>query len=526
MPLINGQKMACEPCIRGHRSTKCTHANERLMVPVRKPGRPLSACPHPSAQPCSCAAVTAAIPRKQKCNCGGSQPAPVHVKHEEDAAGAGGGSTTPPSFSKPSAVFRVQKSGLKAALGKKPSIDATGLERMDASQLNVLPMYGAAVPQPMAMPGAVPAPISDMPMYGSLRLTPTESRRSPDSALFPIFPFSVWNPPISGPLPETAAAADQSTNLSTRSSAPPTSAGCCGGRSNGTNGNGNLQASMSVPAASGHGGAGAKSCCSTTTTTTTTTTTESRGLAPKSESMPPLSPTGLQSPTGIMGPPTSAHLTMSSGGYPYYSQPTIFSYPPQFGSFLQPLQPEQWRDMMTRVNYEQPMAAPNPPAFEMPPAPGPGVPNDATWTSHQCTCGPSCQCIGCAAHPYNNATQNYVRSAWSTMMEDEQNMHPPTNGRANVGMNLHQESFASRTSSGRETPAAGLVEGGIASASPPQTPSDASTAAPEEQTLSASDYFFVSYPFRDSCAGDTSNCPCGDDCQCIGCIIHGSGRVP
>ncbi|RAL59213.1 hypothetical protein DID88_006668 [Monilinia fructigena] len=43
--------MSCEPCIRGHRSTKCTHANERLMVPVRKPGRPLSACPHPRDQP-------------------------------------------------------------------------------------------------------------------------------------------------------------------------------------------------------------------------------------------------------------------------------------------------------------------------------------------------------------------------------------------------------------------------------------------------------------------------------------------
>jgi hypothetical protein len=51
------------------------------------------------------------------------------------------------------------------------------------------------------------------------------------------------------------------------------------------------------------------------------------------------------------------------------------------------------------------------------------------------------------------------------------------------------------------------------------TPSDSSSA--EEQSLPASDYFFVSYPFSsDGCGGDTNNCPCGDECECIGCTIH------
>ncbi len=61
MPVINGIKMAwfvdalpplpsfapdllvrmySEPCIRGHRATTCNHARERIMLPVRKPGRP------------------------------------------------------------------------------------------------------------------------------------------------------------------------------------------------------------------------------------------------------------------------------------------------------------------------------------------------------------------------------------------------------------------------------------------------------------------------------------------------------
>lgn len=34
-----------EPCMRGHRSSKCNHT-DRILVKVRKPGRPLSSCPH------------------------------------------------------------------------------------------------------------------------------------------------------------------------------------------------------------------------------------------------------------------------------------------------------------------------------------------------------------------------------------------------------------------------------------------------------------------------------------------------
>lgn len=45
MPLINGCKYSCEPCIRGHRATSCAH-NDRVLVEVRKPGRPLQSCGH------------------------------------------------------------------------------------------------------------------------------------------------------------------------------------------------------------------------------------------------------------------------------------------------------------------------------------------------------------------------------------------------------------------------------------------------------------------------------------------------
>ncbi|KAK8097693.1 uncharacterized protein PG998_013179 [Apiospora kogelbergensis] len=65
--------MACEPCIRGHRTSVCNHGQERVLIAVRKPGRPLRQCPHPPDRSCSCKPqpplVTAALPRKRKCDC-------------------------------------------------------------------------------------------------------------------------------------------------------------------------------------------------------------------------------------------------------------------------------------------------------------------------------------------------------------------------------------------------------------------------------------------------------------------------
>lgn len=41
------------PCIRGHRSSKCKH-EDRVLIEVRKPGRPLTTCPHPAGSTCNC----------------------------------------------------------------------------------------------------------------------------------------------------------------------------------------------------------------------------------------------------------------------------------------------------------------------------------------------------------------------------------------------------------------------------------------------------------------------------------------
>jgi hypothetical protein len=199
------------------------------------------------------------------------------------------------------------------------------------------------------------------------------------------------------------------------------------------------------------------------------------------------------------------------------NDPTVFTYPPTYGSFQNPLQPSAWRESTRNNDYAQP-PGPNPiaAARSMPYHP-PVLPGPAD-TIHSCGCGDTCQCVGCAAHPYNNATQDYVRSAWASMSGERfgevyTNGHPPptpsTNGHS--GEN-------------------GVIppQNGEPGSSPTaHTPSSTTSGNGEEQSLSASDFFFVSYPFSaDGCGGDTMSCPCGDDCECLGCTIHRQPGIP
>ena len=111
------------------------------------------------------------------------------------------------------------------------------------------------------------------------------------------------------------------------------------------------------------------------------------------------------------------------------------------------------------------------------------------------------------------------------MMDDPQRTqahssagYTPVNGHGNGEMPTTNGSGATTV------PTVGPAEGTVSPVAP-QTPSEAASGVSEEQALSANDFFFVSYPFGDSCAGEQASCPCGDDCQCLGCVIHNNSEV-
>ncbi|TVY58725.1 Protein GRISEA [Lachnellula suecica] len=523
MPLINGMKMACEPCIRGHRSTKCTHANERLMVPVRKPGRPLSQCPHPGGQNCMCGSVTAAIPRKQTCHCGdGSSPAPTAqivprtTSQEVDAL-----SPTRPSF-------KIQKTS-RPQSGRKQSFDPANFERMDMNSINVLPFeQRGQVPMGMALPEgyAVSAPPPQMygyaPQYASMQ---------------PQYPVPMQPPPMPHEMShpheiQTNGFANgiRSRNGSYAVESPVTptihtngngikatnGGSCCAPKStsNGANGESKLASnggSCCAPKQNGHSHSSSNgssnsdpeepqvsSCCSS---------------KPPQLKEEPLS----MSSTPIHMSPATPHQMLPQSGMPLnaalYQQflpPNTYTYPPTYGSFQNPLQFADWRQGIRSNNYTQSQ----PPVLTNGALPfGAPLMPESMETVHTCGCGDGCQCVGCAAHPFNNATQDYVRSAYASMSV-EQPRELYTNGQPTPITNGN-------------TP---MQPQNVDPVSSPtaHTPTSTTSGNGEEQSLSASDFFFVNYPFSgdDGCGGDTMSCPCGDDCQCLGCTIHRQPSMP
>lgn len=467
------------------------------MVPVRKPGRPLSACPHGRDQQCTCGSkgVTAAIPRKQTCRCGHESLDTAAVPPQSNGASI---SEAP----LPTRVaFKVQKNIARQSPSRRPSVDAHNLERMDINQLNVL---GAGVHFPAPSPTVNGFGVPNALAYGYA--ASYAGMHMPAAAM------------LRHPLPLVNNDAGTGTAISTHSSAngeieEATQADTASVPNVATSGSQHCCAPDPPPAMPSLSKSLNGSCCkakvespvvdSTAASTSLskapkgsccTSKAEKPGAAEHSSSVTP-----AQSPH-LSSQPQIAHFQPALPT-PHFAHATMFAYPPTYGSYQHPLQPAEWRNGIKAMTYNA-----FPSSYVLPGS-SLGVSDFATNmdTIHACVCGDGCQCIGCAAHPYNDATQDYVRSAWASANEIQtprDSMDATTNGldaSPNEDGDNHQR------------------YGG---------PLDSTATSPtsDEQSLAATDFFFVTYPFAsDACGGDTHSCPCGDECECLGCTIH---RIP
>ncbi|KAK0707466.1 hypothetical protein B0H67DRAFT_312006 [Lasiosphaeris hirsuta] len=487
MPIINGQKVACAPCIRGHRSTKCNHYNERPMVPVRKPGRPLTTCACPPAKPCSCGGVRVAIPRKQKCGCG---PDSTHETQSTPQDPSPTESPTSPTRSS----FRVTKpaSGPRPN-GRKQSFDPVNLHRIDPATVNLLSPNGHGIDvSTVAMAGNnIVAHVSPVGYGGYGAGHPFMPPTPPD-------PFSPIQALVYGqPLPydiglqfsqahplltqevkaeEENYSSSHATGLITPMLAPST-----------VNGVGQVAelGPPLIPTATGNAVTG--SCCSSNKET------------PRFNSGDLSTAPQVYEKQAISQFQPSIDLKQQNLPPPFNFQ-TTFTYPPEYGSWHHPINPEMWSEVASQPNLSL--------GSSLPAAPINGDTQDL-GTSHECGCGEGCKCVGCLAHPFNDEMFDYVNNAYT---ENKGNTSNGGGGGCCGG-------------GGHAAPTRTQV---VVPESPPdaKTPSDGSGLG-EEQALSAGDYFFVNIPLRDAaCAGNEYSCPCGDDCDCIGCEVHNALPVP
>ncbi|KAI1807842.1 hypothetical protein F4811DRAFT_418556 [Daldinia bambusicola] len=472
MPIINGQKMACEPCIRGHRSTKCAHLGDRMLLPVRKPGRPLSTCPHPPGKSCQCRNVTAALPKGGSCRCGGSPPSktngtPAIVKAEPP-------DNAPLSPTK-QASFRIQKSTAKPNRKQSADASASALQRMNANSLNligtssILPTSSANIISSSDYTNYIPPLQNRNHQYPPYPQIASRLDRPLDSSLLTL---SNGLSNISSPQCSINGVPDHSNNstVSSETMASGTSGSPYHTPTSST-GDSSQELSSDQPG----------SCCSRRVQQSQPVQTQIQfqnqaqaGSQQSSGMMGYISqvPTADGSMTAQFPPQVSAEQQV----YPmnHFHQPALYAEQASFGTYHFPLQQSQWEQLVANL---LPQIDPNG-----------GV--QGSYTSHVCHCGPECDCLGCPAHPYNQATCQYIRDIMAFQEE-------PINGK--VDMN---------SSSIPDPPLA------VSDASPPPIHSPADTESPgaNDLNLSPSEFLFVDYGH--------GMCGCGDDCACVNCMIH------
>ena len=159
--------------------------------------------------------------------------------------------------------------------------------------------------------------------------------------------------------------------------------------------------------------------------------------------------------------------------------------------------------------------------------------------AHNCNCGDACDCLGCAAHPYNATTRNHVQSLGDLLAHGDNDQQPGSRPRSPCG-----SPFAGNTEVHSMDPGINprLV---VNVPSPPVsshyrvsvlplTDDDVmSSAEPYSGAhvplFSSSGYYTMEFPMESlgSCTDISGSCQCGDDCACIGCLTHtGHNGIP
>lgn len=453
-----------------------------MLVEVRKPGRPLSSCPHPSGS-CSCERVVInyTIPKSSECAC-------------------------PSERAQPTATV-AGNSRIKKSRRKSTAINASSLEKAIRAGQDTETDASSATHTPTERSGS-----NDASPLSSASSTP---RLLPEH----IGASSCCKPKLVQPLVQQAS--------------------CCGSKAK------QLAEPVEV-----------KSCCS----------------GPK--------------------PQANAIDNSQTNAYQHFGQQFQLQLPPQF-------QPPHYQ------NYH-PHASPPPPAsllfglsapiynhaaaayqqatsISMSPAMSGPVSSHISSTQpgqhvpeHNCHCGESCSCFGCAAHPNNATMMEYVRlmaqfqytGGFGTMPPPLYDMptyphHPgfgaeafnslpqgmstptPTQLSFQPGMDMSALSNVSTAISGpwqqAPVPAPAIPESQFLEPSTyaTSTPVDGQlllktdeiVATPvadspgdgkdeETPTLSPSSYFWNQMVLP-GCNDASGTCQCGDGCECVGCLTHG-----
>ncbi|OJD16432.1 hypothetical protein AJ78_03419 [Emergomyces pasteurianus Ep9510] len=497
MPLDEeGAKWSCEPCVRGHRSSKCQHF-DRLMMKVPKAGRPLAKCPHPKGT-CSCQKLYAfmvRIPKGSTCLCRPLYQVPMVVTEAGALAQPAPG--LPSSVTPVSSRSRIQKRPRRQnSLQAGPELVAKGLNTMDLPPNGYKAAMGH-MPNPTA--SNVQSPFNEH--YFQHISTPTEYQHNQT-------PNGGFN--IQG---SYSAQPHSGTELQ-----PATNGGCC-----------TAQTPTESPSEQHP-----QSCCST----------KSPKAPEHNVKLEEASPSEILSRLAPHYRPTWEHRPFSTIGvekYTHNQNPTL--HIPHSNSF-------------TDFSVHEPSSAPAT-GYSSPNTSRPhrsltdpmghftlsrihdlgfktnNVPNDSH--PNNCDCGDSCQCLGCASHPFNSTTRQHIQQMGFLMTSagndqgSESNCHtrrpsfdsPPTSADFDC-----EDGWPSNNQF--HSPGQAHWNGPRCSVAALDKPGSSATAPAVydpnqgQMLMQPAAYYELEYPvgLLDHCTNTTGTCKCGANCSCVGCLTH------
>ncbi|PYH99645.1 hypothetical protein BO71DRAFT_437237 [Aspergillus ellipticus CBS 707.79] len=487
MPLDEeGAKWSCEPCIRGHRSSKCQHF-DRMMIKVPKAGRPLARCPHPKGS-CSCQKLYAfmiRIPKGSTCLC-----RPMYHVSPETAESAPA-PTTPTPSSTPNKIQKPVKRQIKTApenLTKAlSSIPEFGKQHAE-SEMNGMPTRSYSYPTQEHGLNA-----SHDVLNGEPKKLVTTSRQVSDQN-------------GEGTIPQGSSCCSRKPQPPTQTPAPQAQRSCC-------------EAPKSLPDNVNNGTILGSSDYFHAQKFKDNDTSHSSNSIPSISTWQDFQATRQSHYMQPFSLPFSQPELPPMPGHMTHIEPNSveFSYPQPLNGHarFQPSIPQQHSDS-TQIAF-------------------PKTEETGCDATHDCSCGDGCQCLGCASHPFNNTTRQHVQEMGRlvTLNDDEQkteglNSHrnSPLQGQHSIVTQLPYQytNFAHPVDHGvqpigmhsyvEQSPTLGNVNSGYTS-----PPADYIL---DQHLMVPSEYHTLEYPvgLPSACADTTGNCQCGNDCTCVGCLTH------
>ena len=215
---------------------------------------------------------------------------------------------------------------------------------------------------------------------------------------------------------------------------------------------------------------------------------------------------------------------------------TLYTIPPTCTTASEPLNPTQLAHLQhDSTGYSRSVPYDVPFGLVEPGAPSTG---DSLIFNpvHNCNCGETCSCLGCAAHPYNATTRHHVQDLGHILedgFDDNQTHSRPASSYENPNSTIYIHNMSSE-----RIPAVVENSPSLITAEPHETRSPTDKDNDEFPTsvsissnhvinpvYSSSSYYTMEFPMDDEdlflgCTDVSGSCQCGSDCACIGCLTH------